>query len=159
MEKSISLVSVTIADVQEILKIQQQGFKEYLQKYQDHDTNPCNDSIEKTTKRLNDSNFLYYFIVLNSNKIGIITVYKNSVDHYNLARIVILPQFQNNGYGKKAIKILEEIHKNVQQWSLDTIKQEEKLNNLYKSLGYQEIGKTKKIKEGMDLIFYTKIVD
>ena len=45
---------------------------------------------------------------------------------------------------------------NGEKWELDTILQEKKLCYLYEKMGYQKTGKTEKIKDGMDLVYYAK---
>ena len=75
-----------------------------------------------------------------------------------LSPICILPEFCGRGYAQKAMIEAEIRYPLAQSWELDTIAQEEKLCSLYERMGYRKMGKTRKIKEGMDLVFYSKEV-
>lgn len=43
-------------------------------------------------------------------------------------------------------------------WKLETILQEPKLCHLYEKMGYRRTGKTERVKDGMDLVYYEKEV-
>ena len=70
-----------------------------------------------------------------------------------------LPEYQGLGYAQEAIRLVEAVYPNASRWRLDTIEQEAKLCHLYEKLGYQKTGQTKQIKDGMDLVFYEKVMD
>ena len=78
---------------------------------------------------------------------------------YVLAQILIIPEYQGLGYAQEAIRLVEAAYPNASRWSLDTIAQEEKLCHLYEKLGYRKTGKTEHVKDGMDIIFYEKVMD
>ncbi len=42
------------------------------------------------------------------------------------------------------------------RWALDTIKQEPKLRYLYEKMGYRPTGEERRLKDGMDLVYYAK---
>ena len=73
-----------------------------------------------------------------------------------MKQIFILPEYQGYGYAQEAIKMVESFYTKAKRWELDTILQEKKLCYLYEKMGYQKTGKTEKIKDGMDLVYYAK---
>jgi len=77
-------------------------------------------------------------------------------DTIRISPMFIHPHYQNRKFGQEAVYSLEQLHSNVTNWTLDTILQEKKLCYFYEKLGYIDTGKRKKIKEGMDIIFYKK---
>ena len=54
------------------------------------------------------------------------------------------------------MRIAESLYPNAGRWELDTILQEQKLCHLYEKMGYRKTGKTQRIKDGMDIVFYAK---
>ena len=151
----ITLMKASVADAQQLYGLQIRAFKALLDKYQDHDTNPGAEKIERTISRLNESNSYYYFIRLEETNIGAVRI----IDHGNLCRlkqIYILPEYQGHGHAQKAIRLVESMHRNAANWEVDTIKQESKLCYLYEKMGYRQTGMEKRIKDEMDIVFYRK---
>ena len=58
----------------------------------------------------------------------------------------------------QAIRQVEALYPQAARWELDTILQEAKLRHLYEKMGYRSTGRTQRIQEGMDLLFYAKQV-
>ena len=73
-----------------------------------------------------------------------------------ISPIFILPKYQNKGIAQKVFKIIEEKYKPEKGWVLDTILQEEGNCYLYEKMGYKRTGKTEKINERMDIVYYEK---
>jgi GNAT superfamily N-acetyltransferase len=76
----------------------------------------------------------------------------------NLKTLYVLPEYQGFGYAQQAIKLVEKLHYEVDEWRLDTILQEVRNCNLYEKMGYAKTGEVKTIKNGMDLVYYKKIM-
>lgn len=151
----IVLDIATFTDAQELYALQIKAFKALLEKYQDYYFSPGAEKLERTIQRLCDPATDYYFISLEGKHIGAL-----KICHFEklceLKQICILPEYQGYGYAQKAIKIAESLYQTVEKWELDTILQEEKLCYLYEKIGYRKTGRVKPIKNGMDLVFYTK---
>ena len=67
----------------------------------------------------------------------------------------IMPFYRGRGYAQEAIRAAEDIY-GTHHWELDTILQEEGNLHLYEKMGYHQTGKTARINERMDLVFYEK---
>lgn len=152
----INLVKATVNDVELIHKIQIEAFAELLNKYQDFDTSPANEPIEKVLWRLEQDTTYFYLIEYKNKYVGAIRV----VDQKNgtpkrISPLFILPEYQNKGIAQKAIIEAEKIHGNT-NWELDTILQEKGNCYLYEKMGYNTTGKTKQINDKMTLVFYKK---
>ena len=65
-------------------------------------------------------------------------------NHFELQDFCIDPIYQNKGYGAKAIKIMEEKHKDIKIWTLSTFKFSLKNQHLYEKMGYVKIGQDKR---------------
>ena len=145
-------------DAEEIHAMQTEAFKELLEKYQDYDTNPGNESIEKVEARLKQDFTFYYFICIGQQKAGAVRIVdkKESGKNKRISPIFVLPEFQGKGIAQKAIRLCEEIHGH-DDWELDTILQERGNCHLYEKMGYRQTGKTEVVNEKLTLIFYEKM--
>ena len=66
-----------------------------------------------------------------------------------------MEEYRNRGYAQQAIKALENLY-GSDNWCLDTILQEKGNCHLYEKMGYHRTGKTEKINDLMDIVFYEK---
>lgn len=153
----IELLRANISDAKELHTMQVKAFKELLEKYQDFDTNPGNESVEKIEARLKQDFTFYYFICIGQQKVGAVRVVdkKEAVKNKRISPIFILPEFQGKGLAQEAIRLCEKIHGSG-NWELDTILQEQKNCHLYEKMGYRRTGKTEVINEKLTLTFYEK---
>ncbi len=153
----IELLRAHIGDAKELHAMQVKAFKDLLEKYQDFDTNPGNESVEKVEARLKQDFTFYYFICDGQQKVGAIRIVdkKEAGKNKRISPLFIMPEFQGKGIAQKAIRLCEEIHGNG-NWELGTILQESKNCHLYEKVGYRQTGKTKVINEKLTLIFYEK---
>lgn len=153
----VELEKATIDDAKQLWEMQISTFKDLLDRYQDFDTNPGNESLDKVIARLQHPFTYFYFIRFNGKRVGAIRVVdsKESDKRKRIAPIFVLPEFQNNGIAQNAIELAEEIHGNT-FWQLDTILQETGNCHLYEKLGYQKTGETEEINDSMTLVYYIK---
>ena len=143
-------------DCGEIRNMQERSFAKLLEKYQDFNTNPACESLAIIKQKMAQPFTQYYFITLNQTKIGAVRVVTVDENTKRISPIFILPEYQNRGYAKCAMRLLEAQNPDVKCWRLDTILQEEKLCHLYESLGYRQTGKFEDIKDGMTIAYYEK---
>ncbi len=153
----IKLLRANINDAKELHTMQIKSFKELLDKYQDFDINPGNESIEKIEMRLKQDFTYFYFICFDLQKVGAIRIVnkKEIGKKKRISPLFILPEFRGQGIAQKAILLCEEIH-GKEEWELETILQEPKNCHLYEKIGYKKTGKTKIINEKLTLVFYEK---
>ena len=69
---NLELKRVTINDINEIIKMQKESFKTLLERYNDGDLNPYNESFEKVKYKI--ENYYYYFIIIDGEKVGAIAI-------------------------------------------------------------------------------------
>ena len=152
----VSLIPAEKNDMKEIWEMQVEAFSGLLEKYQDFDLSPANESFEKVLQRFEQPWTKYYFIVADENKVGAIRVVdKKDGSRKRISPIWIMPEHRNKGYAQGAILEAEKIY-GTEHWSLDTIFQEKGNIYLYEKLGYHWTGKIEKINERMDIVFYEK---
>lgn len=153
----LSLRKATEADCPQIHSIQVKSFIGLLQKYEDYDSNPAAESVDKIRQRFQQPFTDYYLIMLDEQEVGMLRVCDFGVN-CRLSPICILPEFQGRGLAQQAILTMEKLYPDAIFWQLDTILQEEKLCYLYEKLGYRKTGKIETVKEGMDLVYYEKVI-
>ena len=153
----IELVRAALSDAQKIWQMQVKAFARLLEIYQDVDTNPGSEPIDKVTMRLKQPFTYYYLIRVESEDVGAIRVIDKKEEGKNkrISPLFILPEYQGKGYAQQAMLEAERIHGGG-HWELDTILQEKGNCALYEKMGYRQTGRTKQLNERMTLVFYEK---
>lgn len=152
----IELRPVVQKEIETVWKMQVEAFSELLQKYQDYDTSAAAESMDKVMARFEQPWTVYYFIVADDNKVGVIRIVdKKDGSRKRISPIWIMPEYRNKGYAQHAILEAEKIY-GSDHWCLDTILQEKSNLYLYEKLGYHQTGRVDKINEKMDIVFYEK---
>lgn len=153
----VKLLRANVNDAEELHAMQVEAFKELLEKYQDFDTSPASEGVEKVEARLRQGFTYYYFICIGEQKAGAIRIIdeKEVGKNKRISPLFILPEFQGRCLAQIAIRLCEEMH-GSEDWELDTILQEPKNCHLYEKMGYRQTGKTEVINERLTLVFYEK---
>ena len=153
---SIELKPITREDIATVWKMQVEAFQELLDKYQDFDTSPASEPVDKVLARFEQPWTTYFFIMANGEKAGVIRVVdKKDGSRKRISPIWIKPEFRNRGYAQQAILAAEKIYGSG-HWCLDTILQEKGNLHLYEKLGYHRTGRVDKINDKMDIVYYEK---
>lgn len=156
MIETVELVLATEEDAELLHQIKYLAFLPLYEKYHDDETSPVKEPIEKIIRCIQMENSDYYLIKLQNEFIGGVRVVERKVGIFHISPIFILPQFQNQGIGYLAIKMLFTAYPQAITWSLDTILEEKGNCNLYEKCGFIKTGKKKWITENMTLINYEK---
>lgn len=153
----VRLLRIGVEEAEKVWKMQVEAFQGLYEKYQDTETSPAAESIDKTITRLNQPFTYYYFILVDKVTVGAIRV----IDKHEygvtkrISPIFVMQEYRSKGFAQKAIRLAEEKH-GSSDWELDTILQEKGNCHLYEKMGYHQTGKTKVINEKMTLVFYKK---
>ena len=153
----ISLKKAEISDTKEIHQMQVAAFTPLLEKYQDFDTSPAAEPLEKILWRMEMPNSEYYFILADEVKVGVVRIRWNE-KHHSISPIFILPEYQGYGYAQQAIQLAEALYPEAKCWVLDTIWQESKLLHLYQKMGYHFTGSEHVVNDRMTLVDLVKII-
>lgn len=68
----MELIRIGADDAEELCKMQVEAFAPLYERYQDTDTGPATEKIDKVKIRLNQSFTYFYFIVVDGEKVGVI---------------------------------------------------------------------------------------
>ena len=154
---NVQLVRIGLDEAEDLWKLQTRAFMNLYERYQDTETSPATEKLEKIIMRLNQSFTYYYYIEVDGQNVGAIRVVDLAEEGKakRISPIFIMPEYRNKGFAQKAILLAEEIH-GCSNWELDTILQEKGNCYLYEKMGYYQTGETKKINDNLTLIFYKK---
>lgn len=153
----VNLVKIQMEEAEKLWNMQVKAFQELYDKYQDTETSPAAEPIDKIIERLNQPFTYYYFITADEITVGAIRVIDTQEPGAakRISPVFVMREYRNRGFAQKAISLVEELH-GAFDWELDTILQEQGNCHLYEKMGYFQTGKTERINENMTLVFYRK---
>ena len=155
-KSGMELRAIAREDIETVWRMQVEAFSELLEKYQDYDTNPGAENMDKIIAKFEQPWTTYYFIIAADEKVGVIRIVdKKDGTKKRISPIWIMKEHRHKGYAQQAIIEAERLH-GTTNWCLDTILQEKGNIHLYKKLGYHPTGKVQKINDRMDIVFYEK---
>ncbi len=135
MVKNIRFSKAVFDDLGQILKLQKKAFITEAELYENHVIGPMVQTIES----IQDDFMNYTFIK---------AVYKNLIigsvkgrqtgGICRIGRLIVEPEFQNKGIGKKLMNHIEKEFPNAKQYRIFTGNKSIKNIYLYQSLGYQK---------------------
>ncbi|MBI9010934.1 MAG: GNAT family N-acetyltransferase [Clostridiales bacterium] len=156
----INFIRAKIEDAETLLEKQIKTFDEDTRQTFDRPAGgpPGYDSLDVLHQEITEN--MYFKIMKNDKIIGGIHVTDMDSDHYNLTRIYVEPEEQNNGIGQKAINFLEEEFSQVVKWSLDTPSVAKRNHHLYEKMGYRKVNEMILDKAtSLSLFFYEKDIN
>ena len=82
----------------------------------------------------------YYAILANNQVVGGIIVFRTGTREYELGRIFLTPECQNQGIGTQAFDFLWQTYPLSKRWTLGTPKWNHRTRHFYAKVGFGEIG-------------------
>ena len=152
----ITLVKSGVDAAAAVHEMQVKSFTPLLNKYQDYETSPANETVAQIAARLSQSFTDYYIIKYSEVNVGAIRIVRKENKVYRVSPIFILPEFQGRGIAQKVFSIIEELYDDAKKWELDTVLQEQRNCYLYEKLGYKRGGRRKVINDSMTIVFYER---
>ena len=154
----VTLENAAEADAPMIFNMQIESFTPLLEKYQDHDTNPANESVERVIQRINNPKGRFSKILADGVLAGAINIVEKEEHCYWVSPLFILPEFQGKGLAQKAMILAEGQFPEARSWNLSTILEEKGNCYLYEKLGYRKTGVAQKLNGKTTLVYYEKPV-
>ena len=153
----LKLIRADVKDAERLWQMQVVAFTEMYNRYQDTDTSPATEPVDRMVERLKQPFTYYYFIQADGTVVGAVRVIdrKEPDASKRISPIFIMPPYRNKGIAQRAMLEAERIH-GKSNWELDTILQEAGNCHLYEKMGYHQTGKTTVINDRMTLVFYKK---
>lgn len=153
---AVTLQRADASGAEQILQMQKASFAPLLERYQDYDLNPANETADRVRARLMQKETYYYYITVNGEAVGAIRIVDaKDGSRKRISPLFVLPQHQNRGYAQAAIREAERLH-GAENWELSTIMQEQGNCHLYEIMGYHRTGAPQIVSERMTLVQYEK---
>ncbi len=161
MKDFIELKLATTEEAEELHSLQVRAFLPLYEKYQDDDTSPAKESLERIAWKIGDEHSDFYFILYGGEKVGGVRVSRRRGNIVYekikwISPIFIIPEWQNKGIASKVIEELFRRYPDTIEWRLDTIKQEIGNCHLYEKCGFLRVGEEHVVSETMTLVDYVK---
>jgi GNAT superfamily N-acetyltransferase len=152
----LELIKATSSDAVSMLQMQIDSFSPLLEKYQDIETSPAMESLDKMLFRIQHQNGCYFKIMADGIHVGGLWVFEKSLKVYRIGIIYIAPTIQGKGIGGKALTIVEGLFPDADEWELDCPADMPMNRSCYEKLGYRFTGETQIINEKLTLVSYRK---
>ncbi|AMQ06104.1 GNAT family N-acetyltransferase [Sporosarcina psychrophila] len=152
----VTLEKANEFDAQSLFDIQVNAFLPLLEVYEDYNTNPANETIERMITRINNTSGGVYKIKSGTILVGAISVWWKEETEFWISPMFIQPKYQGQGIAQKAISQIEGLFPQAVSWELATIAEEKRNCYLYEKMGFIKTGETKKINDSTTLIYYKK---
>lgn len=155
----ITLFKAGLNEASLIYEMQIKAFMPTFEKYQDYETSPANEEVERTIERLNQATTDYYIIKESNIPVGAIRIVRKENNTCRVSPIFILPEHQGKGIAQQVFLMIENTYNYAKRWELDTILQEQGNCYLYNKIGYRKTGEIKQINDRMTIVFLEKKVN
>jgi ribosomal protein S18 acetylase RimI-like enzyme len=142
----------TVADAEEILSLQKLAYRSEAETYDDFSIPPLLQTLEEIKKDFENQTFLK--ATLDGKIRGSVRAFIKEGTCY-IGRLIVHPDFQNQGLGTELMKKIEEVFKGARRFELFTGHKSEKNLYLYQKLGYK-IFKAVKAHDRLNIVYLEK---
>ena len=145
----------TVSDADEILALQKLAYRSEAEIYNDFNIPPLLQILESIQKDFENQFFLK--ASLDGKIIGSVRAYAREGTCY-IGRLIVHPDFQNQGVGRKLMNEIEKIFSHCERFELFTGDRSKRNLYFYQKLGYQ-IYKKAKITDQTTIVYLQKKID
>jgi ribosomal protein S18 acetylase RimI-like enzyme len=152
MEKTVRIEKAELVDAWNILNLQKLAFRSEADLYNDYSIDPLTQTIESVRSEFDTKTFLK--AAIENEIIGSVRFYLDG-DVCHIQRLMVHPDFQNRGIGKRLIDEAEKFFPGAKTFEMFTADKSAKNLGLYKKLGY-ETYKIEVVKTDMNFLYMRK---
>jgi ribosomal protein S18 acetylase RimI-like enzyme len=145
----------TVADAEEVLSLQKLAYKSEAEIYDDFTIPPLLQTLEEIKRDF--KNQIVLKTTIDGKIRGSVRAFARGETCY-IGRLIVHPDFQNQGVGTKLMNKIEEIFEETKRFELFTGHKSEKNLYLYQKLGYK-VFKTVKANDQLDIVSLEKKID
>lgn len=139
-------------DLPNILKLQYEAYQSEAEIYQEN-IPPLKQSLSELENEYNEGIILK--ATYNDEIVGSVRAFKQD-GVCNIGKLIVKPEFQNQGIGKRLMKEIEDCYSHVKRKELFTGHKSTKNLELYQRIGYVKY-KEKEVNEKLTLIYMYKV--
>jgi GNAT superfamily N-acetyltransferase len=149
----MEIINAQIDDLSVILDLQKRCYNENALRYNDFNIAPLTQTIDELERE--HTNCLILKAVELSKIVGSIRAFEKDETCY-IGRVIVHPDYQNKGIGKKMMIDIEKMFPNVKRYELFTGFHDDKNLYFYNTLGYKQF-KQVKINADIEMVYLEKI--
>lgn len=153
MNLAVNIRTIGNQELLAAFHMQNRAFLPTFLKYRDK-INPIFTPYKTFKRKMQQDDRVAFWVLSNGVRVGQIQLVLNA-NFIHITHFFILPKYQNQGIGQKALQLIEEAYTG-KPWHLFTIKQEQRNIHLYEKFGYRATGMEKRIIKRMTLKEYEK---
>lgn len=153
MKENINISIAGEDDLENILELQKECYISEAEIINDFNIPPLKQTLESVKEEFSFSTILK--AVLDNQIIGSVRGYKKNNVCY-IGKIIVKPQFQNKGLGKRILNSIENIFSDCEYYELFTGLKSERNLYLYNKAGYKEF-KREIINDKLTLVYLHKL--
>jgi ribosomal protein S18 acetylase RimI-like enzyme len=135
MQGKIEITKAVFNDLEEILALQKLAFISEAELYDNYDIEPLQQTIENI--RADFETHIFLKAVYNGKIVGSVKG-RDTGEYCWIGKLIVHPDFQNQGLGRRLMKEIESLFPNTNQFVLYTGNRSDKNIYLYESLGYEK---------------------
>jgi len=139
------------SDAEEILRLQYAAYQSEAAIYNNYSVQPLTQTLEQTVEEFNESTVLK--AVSDGKIIGSVRAAEKE-DSVYIGKLMVLPDYQNQGIGKRLLKTIENEFQGKRYWLITGNKSVKNLK-LYEKCGYKRF-KEEEISPGLILVYLEK---
>lgn len=152
MEEIIDIIGAEKFDLEEILALQKVCYISEAEIINDFEIQPLTQTLDSIKEEFSYCTFLK--AVLGNEIIGSVRAYKKDNKCY-IGKIIVKPQYQNKGLGKRLLQAIENIFSECKYYELYTGLKSERNLYIYKKAGYRNF-KHERINDKLVLVYLRK---
>ena len=150
----MKIEKANVEDLLEIFNLQKLAFQIQAEIYNDYTIPPLIQTYEEI--QTDFLSHIYLKAMINEKIVGSVRGSKEG-ETCHIGRLIVHPDFQNKGIGKKLMSEIESYFKGIERYELFTGHKSEKNIYLYKKLGYK-VFKIEPINENLKHIYFEKYI-
>jgi ribosomal protein S18 acetylase RimI-like enzyme len=143
----------TIKDIEDILSLQKLSYQSEAEIYNDFNIPPLTQTLEEIKDEFNNKIFLK--TVFNGKIIGSVRASFIKEGTCYIGRLIVHPDFQNQGIGTKLMNEIERIFSGAKRFEIFTGYKSKRNIHLYQKLKYN-IFRTEKISDNLEIVCLEK---
>lgn len=120
------------------------------------ETSPAAETPDRMLERITSDKSHSFIIMADEAYAGMIRIKELNDGAYKISPIFVVPEFQNQGIGQKAMSLAEELFPDARLFTLFCVREEEKNVYFYEKLGFRKTGIERKLHENITLIEYER---
>lgn len=139
-----------------LTEMQTRAFMPEVRKHGGFETSPASETPDRMLERITSAKSHSFIIIADDVYAGMIRIKELGAGAYKISPIFVLPEFQNQGIGQKAMALAEEMFPTARLWTLFCVREEERNVYFYEKLGFSKTGYERKLNNNITLIGYER---